>query len=153
MMHIWDPRFTRTCVQSYVIGRIQYGSALYWLRATKASIRKARFDYVQAMASCCGLTAPEVVGLARCGKTPSITEENESYQKLCKFLNLPTLKDLAVKQARRMIAQWSCYEPNLFIIADEKIIDVKAPEGSLLSDIFKLSLQELPVALKPFRSN
>ena len=45
MMYIWgefpwEPSFFRTCVQSYVVVRLQYGSALYWLRGTMASRSK-----------------------------------------------------------------------------------------------------------------
>ena len=51
MKYIWTPDFVRTCVQSYAIGKLQYGAALYWLRASKTSISKARFDHVREVCS------------------------------------------------------------------------------------------------------
>ena len=72
MMFTWDPKFIRTCVQSYVIGKLQYAAALYWLRGTPDSRTRARFDYTMSMAAICGLSAPEIVGKVSCGGAPSV---------------------------------------------------------------------------------
>ena len=121
----------------------KYAACLYWLRATKTSILKARFDYCMAMAAICGLTAPEIVGKVSCSGAPSVAEHNPRYLELCKYLDLPTLKDLAIKSARRLLGQWLVYEPDLFEVVDGKIITVKASPGTLLSDLFDLSSLEM----------
>ena len=108
-------------------------------------MNQARFDYVNAMSAACGLSAPEAVGLVLCRKGAKIKETNSKYRDLCKRLNLPTLKDLAITQARRMIGQWAAYEPELFIGDSDEISDVHAPTGSLLSDLFKLSTESVNV--------
>ena len=96
-MYRWYPEFTRNVVQSYVIGRLQYGSALYWLRATKSSIYKVRYDYMQAMASICELTLPEIIGKPSYGRDPVIREDNERYLNLYKYVNLSMIQDLAIR--------------------------------------------------------
>ena len=140
---IWEPSFIRECVNSYVIGKIQYGAALYWLRGSKESVDKTRFDYINAMSAACGLTAPETLGLLLCRKGAKVSPENKNYLKLCKKLDLPTLKDMAIRQARRMIKQWAIFEPALFSRENNKIISIRAPAGSLLSDLYLLSTEEL----------
>jgi len=96
-----------------------------------------------AMAAICGLTAPEIVGKVSCSGAPSVAEHNPRYLELCKYLDLPTLKDLAIKSARRLLGQWLVYEPDLFEVVDGKIITVKASPGTLLSDLFDLSSLEM----------
>ena len=120
MKYSWLPEFTRTCVTSYVIGKLQYGSSLYWLRASKQSINKARYDYIHAMSAVVGLSLPEVLGKAACGSNARVAETNENYRKLCRYLNLPTLEDMAIKSARRLIAQWFMYEPEKFTVGSKE---------------------------------
>jgi hypothetical protein len=143
---IWEPSFSRMSVSAYVIGMLNYGASLYWCRASDESVEKARFDYINAMAAVCGLTAPEVLGLLQCRKGSKVKETNTKYLELCRFLNLPTLRDIAIKHAKRLMAQWLVYEPDLFEteVKDERIsiTSVKAPIGTLLHDLYKLSLQE-----------
>ena len=141
--HIWTPEFIRTCIQSYVVGKLQYGSALYWLRADNKSTSEARFDYANAMAAACGLSAPEALGLLKCRKGTHIKANDRTYLKLCKFLNLPTLKDMAIRQAKRMIDQWSTYEPDLFTFSGDETTGTNAPAGSLLDDLWSLSNEEM----------
>ena len=45
MKYSWDTSFLRTSVQAYVVGKLQFAAALYWLRGSQASIKRARFDY------------------------------------------------------------------------------------------------------------
>ena len=56
MKYLWSTEFMRTCVQAYAVGKLQFASALYWLRGTQASIRRARLDYGMALASVVGLS-------------------------------------------------------------------------------------------------
>ena len=162
MRYIWSPEFIRTCVQAYVVGKLQFASALYWLRASDASIRRARFDYCMAMAAAVGCNTPEIVGMFNC-KTCRVSSNCKNYQELCKFLDLPTLEMMAIKDARSLIKQWFIYDrprfnyierplltkPDDFIVSNDektfKITSVVGPPGSLLDDIFNLAAKELKV--------
>ena len=93
-------------------GKIQYGSALYWLRADRECIDRVRFYYAMAMAACMGLEAPEVVGMQNCrNNRRRLSASSEKFLALCEFLNMPTLKDLAIQNASTLIRQWSIFEP------------------------------------------
>ena len=101
---------------------------------------------VKAMSSIIGLTTPEVIGLGCC-KIKSVSENSENYIKLCKFVNLPRLRDVAIQSAQRLIKQWAEYEPGLFVqsrsLKNKRITRVKAKKGTLLYDIFELSRQPM----------
>jgi len=141
--YIWKPEFLRTCVQAYVVGKLQYGASLYWLRGSKKSIDEARFDYCNAMSACLGLEAPEVVGKSLCLADASISGSNKNYLKLCELLGLPTLRDMAILHARRLLRQWSGYESKCFMLGPEnKILGVNSPDGSLLTGLHNLSIEE-----------
>jgi len=166
MKYVWDTEFLRTCVQSYVVGKLQFAASLYWLRATNASIRRARFDYCMALASVVGCNVAEIVGMMNC-KTRGIGETCQNYQKLCRFLNLPTMHDMAVKDARNMIRQWFIYDSSRFVAVPRNsgvpiansvdvhiagfIFDITGISEidnafggakTLISDLFKLSIEK-----------
>ena len=122
-----------------MIGKLQYAASLYWLRGTPQSKMRARFDYTMAMAAVCGLSAPEITGKVSCSGIPSVKEGNPRYLELCKYLDLPTLKDLAVLSARRLLTQWSEFEPDKFDGSGDEIVGVRARDGTLLSDLYNLS--------------
>ena len=96
------------------------------------------------MSAIIGLTAPEVIGLGCC-KLKSVSDKSENYKKLCEFVNLPTLRDLAIESARRLIGQWSKYEPELFVhsrsLKNQRITRVKVRKDTLLYQLFELSRQ------------
>ena len=141
MKHMWSPESLRTAVQSYVIGNINYATAMYWLRSDYHSINRVRFDYAMSIAAVVGMTTPELIGMSCC-KNQSLSSESINFKILCKFLNLPTIKDIAIMSARRLVNQWSEYEPDLFIWRRSRvksIVSVKALPKSLLYDIFNLS--------------
>jgi len=117
MKSVWTTEFMRTCVQAYVVGKLQFASSLYWLRASQASIGRARFDYTMAMAAVIGCNVAEIVGMFNC-KSRRVSANCKNYQSLCKFLNLPTLETMAIKDARSLIRQWFIYEPTLFRYVD-----------------------------------
>ena len=151
----------RTCVQAYVVGKLQFASSLYWLRATKASIRRARFDYCMALASVVGCNAAEIVGLLNC-KTRGVSENCKNYKELCKFLDLPMLRTMVIKDARSMIRQWFLFDSSRFnsrkapegpcpdgaiaVVRDKVkmlIESVSGDKSTLLGDLFKLATSEL----------
>ena len=95
-----------------------------------------------SMAAAC-LSTPEAVGLAACVGKSNVGEKNKGYLKLCNFLNLPTLKDLAIANARSLLHQWAEYEPNLVTTSGHDITSVNAGKNTLLSDLFELAKCEL----------
>ena len=145
---IWEPKFIRTAVHSYVVGNINYAAALQWLRATRHDIGTVRFQYCKALSAIIGCTAPEIIGL-QCCKLKSLSESSENFLKLCKMVNMPTIKDIAIKSAKRLIEQWLIYEPDLFVftrsLRQKRISRVKAARGTLLWDLFKLSQQPVNI--------
>ena len=140
----WDPEMRWKCVDAYMIGKLNYGSALHWLRADPAQIDQVRFTYAMAMASVASLETPECVSL-RCCKKQSVSEKNVGFLKLCKFLNMPTLKDMAIRDARVLLGQWKIFRPDDFWLNDKsEVIGVRNHKpGSLLRELFYLSKQSL----------
>jgi len=60
---------------------------------------------------------------------------------------MPTVEDLAILSTKRLLKQWSEYEPKMFVISRAKknpcIKGVRAPKGTLLSDLLKLSQKKV----------
>ena len=161
MKYLWSTEFMRTCVQAYAVGKLQFASALYWLRGTQASIRRTRFDYCMALASVVGCNVAEIVGMFNC-KSRRVSETCKNYRELCRFLDLPTLRTMAIKDARSLIRQWCLYDDSRFkttiapkgpcppgsiaVMKDsqrlliEGITDVRT---TLLADIFTLATSDL----------
>lgn len=137
----WDPEMRWKCVDSYMIGKLSYGSALYWLRADPKQIDEVRYYYCMSMASVAGLETPEAVTLRSC-KKGSVTVKNAGFQKLCKFLNMPTLKDMAIMDARVLIRHWKGYRPEDFKLGEKsEILGVNQAPGTLLSELYDLAKQ------------
>ena len=161
MKYLWSTEFMRTCVQAYAIGKLQFASALYWLRATQASIRRARFDYCMALASVVGCNVAEIVGLFNC-KSRRVSESCKNYKELCRFLDLPTLRTMAIKDARSLIRQWFLFDGGRFttriapegpcpsgsiaVMQNSKrvLIDgIVGVQNTLLGDLFNLAISDL----------
>ena len=151
----------RTCVQAYAVGKLQFASALYWLRATQASIRRARFDYCMALSSVVGCNVAEIVGLFNC-KSRRVSESCKNYKELCRFLDLPTLRTMAIKDARSLIRQWFLFDGSRFttrtapegpcpqgaiaVMKNSKRILIEGIAGvqtTLLGDLFGLAISDL----------
>ena len=138
--YVWDPDWTRVCQRSYLESNIQYGAALYWLRADKADIEKVRYYYTMGLAACMGLEAAEIVSVNSAARE-RVTDHAQKFYKACEFLNLPTIKDLAIKNAKHILRQWAIYEPGRFVFDQEgKLTGLSDEfETGLLADMFKLS--------------
>ena len=154
MKYVWDTEFMRKCTQAYVVGRLQFGSSLYWLRATNASTVRARFDYCMALAATVGCSTPEVVGMFNC-KTRRVGATCKNYLELCRYLDLPTLREMAINDSKSLIRQWFLYDKERFeyetkvttsdgkIVETYKMVGVIAEKGTLLYDLYHLSLEEV----------
>ena len=136
----WEPDWTRVCVRSYLQSKIQYGSALYWLRSDKETIEKVRYYYAMGLAACMGLEAAEVVSV-NCAARQRVSSSVTGFIKACQFLNMPTLEDLAIQNAQHIIRQWAIYEPGRFVFNSQSkpcgLVDEL--ENGLLADMWKLS--------------
>ena len=141
---MWDPQMRWRSFKTYVVGKIQYASCLYWLRASKENIEEVRFFYCMAMAAVMGLTAPEVVSMVCCSNQ-RVSAKNKGYLKACEFLNLPTIEDLAAESACALLRQWTSFRPEQFVFSEDEdhtLVDVAEGEGDLLRELFKLSKRE-----------
>lgn len=127
-------------VDSYMVSKIAYGSSLYWLRAEAEQIDNVRFHYSMALASIAGLETPEVVSLRSC-KRQAVKANSAGFLKLCKFLNMPTLKDLAIMEARVLLRQWKSFRPHDFRLSGNlEILEVlNHRDGTLLCDLLALA--------------
>ena len=147
----WDPEFIRKAVQSYMVGKLNYASALYWLRAEKNDIEEVRFLYSMALSAALGLETPEVVSMTCC-KRKRVSATNAGFKKACRALNLPTLRDMAIKNARIIIRQWSAYEPELFLWDESTVSGVADESNRLLCELFDLSQATPDVFLEEYES-
>ena len=156
MKYAWDTSTLRNCTQAYVVGKLNFAASLHWLRASQQSTARARFDYSMALAACVGASTPEVVGMMNC-KSRRVSKNNKNYIELCRYLDLPSLEEMAIKDARSLIKQWSIYEPDAFQwyiphqpLGQDPWPEVHfavnteyAPEGTLLSDLYQLSKRDI----------
>ena len=107
-----------------------------------------------ALAACVGATTPEIVGMYAC-KTKKVTKSCPGYIELCRYLDLPTIEEMAIVDAKSLVRQWSLYEPSDFLWHVHNIPNlphspnvhygVDAPKGTLLSDLYKLAQREVTV--------
>ena len=140
----WNPQYRWDCVDNYFIGKINYGSCMYWLRAETRQIQNVRHYYAMAMASILGMQTPEITSM-RCCKIQRVSGKHSTYLKLCQFLNMPTLRDLAIRDARVLLRQWQSYRPEQFITDDDGYIvsAVDKKPGTLLVELIELSKQSI----------
>jgi len=138
----WNPQMRwRTC-RVYILGKLMYASCLYYLRAKEECLDKVRFFYVMCLAAVMGLEASEVVTLRNC-KLQKVKADNKSFLRACKFLNMPTLKDLAIDTSKYLLKQWAIFRPAQFILGEDgAIVDAAPGEDKLLKELIALSKEE-----------
>ena len=142
--HMWSPQMRWRMCKVYILGKLQYGSCLYWLRADAEKIAEIRFYYCMSMASVMGMTAPELLGMWPCRKQ-KVKANNVGYLRAVEFLNLPTLKDLAIDSAKALLRQWKTFRPEQFMFGeddDDEIISTADGESVLLKELLSLSKQK-----------
>ena len=135
----WDPPMRRRTVTTYLEGKLSYAACLYWLRAKQANIDEMRYYHTMGLASVMGMEIPELVSLQGC-KDKRVRAQNKGYLAACEFLNMPTLKDMAIKSARVLIKQWAHYNRAQFVYDNDTIVGIcDEDKDSLLGDIYKLA--------------
>ena len=140
------------------MGKLQFAASLHWLRASEQSICKARFDYAMALAACVGATTPEVIGMYGC-KVKKVKQSCRNYAELCRYLDLPTLEEMAIKDARSVIRQWSIYEPSDFLwnMSMEQLVcavsdkQIKSDDPGLLRSHLVCRMQRFPRQIEKHR--
>lgn len=91
-------------------------------------------------------SSPQLSAPPMLGSTPiERAYEALKYLKLCEFLNMPTLRDLAIRDARVLLKQWLSYRPEQFVTdADGYIVSaVDRKPDSLLVELIELSKQSI----------
>ena len=109
-----NPSRLALAVSSYFIGKMRFCAAFYFLRSTKKQLDTIRFYYGMALSAILGLTAYETLG-ACCCKNMSVSEDNESLKKLLRITGLPSLKSLAIQDARTFVKQVWISNSELFM--------------------------------------
>ena len=86
------------------------------------------------------------------GKDRRVSAKHGGFLKACRALNLPTLKDMAIRNARVLIKQWCLYEPELFIWDEQSVVGIADESNRLLTELFELSRQQFDVWLEDYEA-
>ena len=150
----FHPTFLKLMVNSYFAGSVRFAASLYWLRASKECRARVTFYYCMAMSACLGLTAAETVGLSCCS-SGKVSDENPTYKDLCETLKMPTIKDMAITDARALISQALNLRPYMFVASRSKRLKNPLPIttaadfcNSLTSDVLSLAHEKHEIICK-----
>jgi DNA-directed RNA polymerase subunit RPC12/RpoP len=107
------PERLRTVCMAYIVGKLQFGLALYYVRSTICQLNIMRFYYGMAVSAVANLSAYETLG-ASCCASQSVNENNASFILLLRITGFLTLRQLAIKQARSIVSQLLNVRPEWF---------------------------------------
>ena len=93
-----------TVVNSYFLGKMRFAISFHYLRCTEIQLNFMRFHYGMSMAAILDISAYEALG-AGCCKNRAIKEGNEAFERLRKSLNLPSIREMAICDAKVCISQ------------------------------------------------
>ena len=108
------PEFTRKLVAAYFCGITRFSAAILWLRSSEANMNQVRYYYCMAMAACLCLTTAEALNLSCC-KNTSVTSSNNSYLLLLERTGLPSLEEMAMKDAVSITKQIALLRPEWYV--------------------------------------
>ena len=98
------PSKMKTIISAYFLGKLRFAISMHFLRCTQKQIDTMRFYYGMAMSAILDVSAYETLG-ASCCFNRTVSDSHEPFKQLCKIVGLPTLKDLAIKDAKSCIEQ------------------------------------------------
>ena len=109
----YPPTFIRQMVMSYFCGVIRFGASLYWCRSTEKELDELRFYYTMAVASILKLNAYDIVG-GGCCKNMAVANDNKDYLHVLSVTDLPTVRQMAMKDSVSAVRQVSKIVPEFF---------------------------------------
>jgi hypothetical protein len=119
------PEKLRMVCMGYIVGKIQFGIALHYIRSTKVQLNTIRFYYAMAVSAVANLSAYETLG-ASCCANQSVGEGNGSYELLLQITGFQSIRQLAIKQAKSIIKCLMYVQSGLQVpIVDFKLSKIK----------------------------
>ena len=161
--HTIVPEFMKKLVSAYFVGYMRFSSSVIFSRCSPSHIKTARYYYCMAMAAALGLNTAEALNLSCCKHT-SVGEDNSGYKKLLKLTGLPSIREMACRDAQSLIKQTALIRPEWFIKSvprvsrsqkdgKPRIIGTsKNAKGTILESVFQLS-DEFTSVFKPIRDS
>ena len=94
----------RKLVQAYVCGVVRFSASILWLRSSDSNIKTVRYFYCIAIAACLGISAAEALNLSCCANE-SVSKTNKSYAQLLERTGLPSIEEMAMRDACFVVKQ------------------------------------------------
>ena len=113
------PEFMKKLVASYFCGVVRFSSSILWLRSSLAHRKRVRYYYCMALSAAVGLTTAESLNLACC-KHMSVDENNSGYLKLLQETGLPSIEEMACRDAVSVVKQAHLLYPDWFNIGTKR---------------------------------
>ena len=144
------PVFMKKLVDAYFCGYVRFSASLIWCRSDQKHKDTARFYYCMALSSILGLTTLEALNLACC-KHQSVKCDNKYYRKLLLETGLPSLEQMACRDAVTAQKQMSVLKPHWYRFGtsrqqklhsgnDSLVVGVtKKGTGTLIHDLYDLT--------------
>ena len=115
-----DPKRLWQAVMAYLVGKLRYCAAFYYLRSTTRQLDTIRFYYGMGVSAILGMTAYETLG-ASCCKSMRVSEDSKALKLLLEITGMPSLKELAETDARTFIKQCVEIKPDWFLPNNERV--------------------------------
>lgn len=159
--HSIVPEFMKKLVSAYFVGYMRFSSAVIFSRSSPSHVKTARYYYCMAMAAALGLNTAEALNLSCCKHT-SVGEDNSGYKRLLQLTGLPSIREMACRDAQSLIKQTALIRPEWFIKSIPRISrsqkdgkpriigTSKNTRGTILESVFNLS-DEFTSVFKPKR--
>ena len=159
--HSIVPEFMKKLVAAYFVGYMRFSSAVILSRCSATHLKTARYYYCMAMAACLGLNTAEALNLSCCKHT-SVGESNSGYTKLLQLTGLPSIREMACRDAQSLIKQTELIRPEWFIKSTPRVSrsqkdgkpriigTSKSIKGTILDVVFQMS-DEFTSVFKPTR--
>ena len=108
-----------TIVNSYFLGKLRFAISFHYLRCTQKQVDFMRFHYGMSMAAIMNVSAYEALGAACC-QHRAIKEGNAAFELLRRCLRMPSIKEMAIKDARVCISQMAAAKQDWFFPHSER---------------------------------
>ena len=109
---------------AYFVRKLRFCGSFYFLRATAKQLDTIRFYYAMALSSILDMTVYETLGAACC-KSASVSESAASFKKLLEITGMPSLRKIAIDDARIFIRQCIEIEPLWFSAKTKRLDDIE----------------------------
>ena len=113
------PKRIWQAVMAYLVGKMRFCAAFYFLRSTERQLDTIRFYYGMGLSSIIGMTAYETLG-ASCCKNMRVSADSKAMKLLLDLTGMPSMKEIAVTDARVFIRQCMEIKSEWFLPLNER---------------------------------